>query len=289
MTNSQEQNIKTNFIINRTEKLQSSLNNTCLCQNKRPELVTTVEESEIVCNNCGVVFGFDEDDNNSNTIPYQHITKSKINLYQKRQKGGNPHDVKNITHIPNLRLEKNNDSDLISFADICDKLKLSDATSEICWKSYCNLNRRTSQFTRAKAMCLAIYQTCRENKIPFDEETVQCTVCQSLGVKNAPKLKNMIFKTGYSARNNCPENTDTKRLFYLNQYISQAQKEHDLEEITNLQHLAVQYYENFVSSRLNKNEKSHFMNNNYHFNTTINYNILAKRAVSLAVQRCIIL
>jgi len=233
------------------------------------------------------VFGFDDEENN-NTIPYQHITKSKINLYQKRQKGGNPHDVKNILHISNLRVEKNN-SDIIPFADICDKLKLSDATSENCWKSYCNLNRQTSQFTRAKAMCLAIYQTCRENKIPFDEGIVQGIVCQSLGVKNAPKLKNVIFKTEHSARNNCPENTDTKRLFYLNQHISQAQKEHDLDEITNLQHLAVQYYENFVSSRLNKNEESYFMNSNYHSNTTINYNILAKRAVSLAVQRCIIL
>jgi len=288
MTDSQRQNIKINSTINKTENLQSSLQDTCLCQNKKSQLVTTVEESEIVCRNCGVVLGFDEEDNNSNTIPYQHITKSKINLYQKRQKGGNPHDVKKILHISNLRLDKNN-SDIIPFADICDKLKLSDATSENCWKSYCNLNRQTSQFTRAKAMCLAIYQTCRENKIPFDERTVQGIVCQSLGVKNAPKLKNVIFKTEHSARNNCPENTDTKRLFYLNQHISQAQKEHDLEEITNLQHLAVQYYENFVSSRLNKNEESYFMNSNYYFNTTINYNILAKRAVSLAVQRCIIL
>jgi len=159
MTDSQRKNIKTNHTINRTEKLQSSLQDTCLCQNKRPELVTTVGESEIVCSSCGVVFGFDEDDN-GNTIPYQHITKSRINLYQKRQKGGNPHDVKNIIHVPNLRLEKNNNSDIISFADICDKLKLSDATSENCWKSYCILKRQTSKFTRAKAMCLAIYQTC---------------------------------------------------------------------------------------------------------------------------------
>ena len=274
----------TNTQTNRKEKLQSSLQDACLCQNKKPELVTTVEESEIVCRNCGVVFGFDDEENN-NTIPYQHITKSKINLYQKRQKGGNPHDVKNILHISNLRVEKNN-SDIIPFADICDKLKLSDATSENCWKSYCNLNRQTSQFTRAKAMCLAIYQTCRENKIPFDEGIVQGIVCQSLGVKNAPKLKNVIFKTEHSASNNCPENTDTKRLFYLNQYISQAQKEHDLEEITNLQHLAVQYYENFISSRLNKNEELPLMNNN-HANIT-DYNILVKRAVLLAVQRCVV-
>jgi len=189
MTDLQIQNLKTNLTKNRIRKSQlPSLQDTCLCQNKISELVTTVEESEIVCRNCGVVFGFDEDEN-SNTIPYQHITKSKINLYQKRQKGGNPHDVKNMTHISNLRLEKNDNSDIISFADICDKLKLSDITSENCWKSYCALKRQTSKFTRAKAMCLVIYQTCRDRCIPFDEDKIRDIVCQSLGVKNAPMLK----------------------------------------------------------------------------------------------------
>ena len=149
MTDLQRQNLKTNLTINRIEKSQSSLQDTCLCQNKRPELVTTVKESEIICRHCGVVFGFDEDEN-INTIPYQHISKSKINLYQKRQKGGNPHDVKNITHIPNLRLEKNNNSDIIPFADICDKLKLTDIASENCWKSYCALKRQTSKIYPSK-------------------------------------------------------------------------------------------------------------------------------------------
>jgi len=157
----------TNTQTNGKEKSQPSLQDTCLCQNKIPKLVTTVEESEIVCRNCGVVFGFDEEEN-SNTIPYQHITKSKINLYQKRQTGGNPHDVKKITHISNLRLEKNNNSDIIPFADICDKLKLSEVISENCWKSYYTLKKQTGKFTRAKAMCLTIYQTCRESKIPIE-------------------------------------------------------------------------------------------------------------------------
>lgn len=283
----------TNTQTDKKEKSQSSLQDTCLCQNKRPELVTTVGESEIVCRYCGVVFGFDEEENN-NTIPYQHITKSRINLYQKRQTGGNPHDVKKITHISNLRLEKNNNSDIIPFADICDKLKLSDITSENCWKSYCDLKKQTDRFTRAKTMCLAIYQTCRESKIPFDEERVQDVICQSLGVKNVPRLKSVIFKTEQSARNSNPGNMDTKRLFYLNQHLSQAQKKHDLADITNLQHLAISYYENFIG--LNDNQHHHSLmenNDNNHHNqtstknaTTVDHNVLAKRAVSLAVLRC---
>ena len=244
MTNLQIQNLKTNVTINRIEKLQSlSLQDICLCQNKKPQLVTTVGESEIVCRNCGVVFGFDEEDN-INTIPYQHITKSKINLYQKRQKGGNPHDVKNITHIPNLRLEKNNNSDIIPFADICDKLKLSDITSENCWKSYCTLKRQTGRFTRAKVMCLVIYQTCRDICIPFDEDKIRDIVCQSLGVKNAPKLKNIIFKVG---KEKCHIESNNREAFYLNLHLSQAQRDHDIEDITVLRRIAARYYETIVN------------------------------------------
>jgi len=285
MADSQRQNIKINSTINKTENLQSSLQDTCLCQNKKSQLVTTVEESEIVCMNCGVVFGFDEEDNNSNTIPYPHITKSKINLYQKRQKGGNPHDVKNITHISNLRLEKNNNSDIIPFADICDKLKLSDITSEKCWKSYCTLKRQTSKFTRAKAMCLAIYQTCRDRYIPFDEDKIRDVVCQSLGVKNAPMLKSIIFKT---EKEKCSAESNNREAFYLNLHLSQAQRDHDIEDITVLRRIAARYYEiitNPLSSLCLKNNGLSFVMRNNSNNS--NYNTLAKRAVRLTIQRCI--
>ena len=285
MTDSQSQNLKTNLTINRMKKLQfRSLQDTCLCQNKRSELVTTVEESEIVCRNCGVVFGFDEDEN-IDTIPYQHITKSKINLYQKRQKGGNPHDVKNITQISNLRLEKNNNSDIIPFADICDKLKLSDITSENCWKSYCTLKRQTSKFTRAKAMCLVIYQTCKDRCIPFDEDKIRDVVCQSLGVKNAPMLKSIIFKT---EKEKCHAESNGREAFYLNLHLSQAQRDHDIEDITVLRRIATRYYEtiaNPLSSLSSQNNGLSFVMRNNSNNSDCN--ILAKRAVTLAIQRCI--
>jgi len=285
MMDLQRQNLKTNLTINRIEKLQSSsLQDTCLCQNKRSELVTTVEESEIVCRNCGVVFGFDEDES-INTIPYQHITKSKINLYQKRQKGGNPRDIKNMTHISNLRLEKNNNSDIISFADICDKIKLPDIASENCWKSYCALKRQTSKFTRAKAMCLAIYQTCRDSCIPFDEDKIRDIVCQSLGVKNAPMLKSIIFKTG---KEKCRTESNDRGAFYLNLHLSQAQRDHDIEDITVLRRIAARYYETITNPpsllSLKNNRLLFVMKNN---SNNSDCNILAKRAVTLAIQRCI--
>ena len=284
MTDLQRQNLKTSPTINGIENLQLSLQDTCLCQNKRPELVTTVEESEIVCRNCGVVFGFDEDEN-SNTIPYQHITKSKINLYQKRQKGGNPHDVKNMTHISNLRLEKNDNSDIISFTDICDKLKLPDIASENCWKSYCALKRQTSKFTRAKAMCLAIYQTCRGSCIPFDEDKIRDIVCQSLGVKNAPMLKSIIFKAG---KEKSHTESNNREAFYLNLHLCQAQRDHDMGDITILRRIATRYYETIANppSLLSlKNTRLSFVMKNNSNNSDCN--TLAKRAVMLAIQRCI--
>ena len=258
-----------------------------MCQNKIPELITTVKESEIVCKKCGVVFGFDDENNIIDTIPYQYVTKSKINFYQKRQTGGNPHDVKKITCIPNLRLEKDSNSDIVPFADICDKLKLSDVTSENCWKSYCNLKRKTEKFTRAKTMCLAIYQTCRDSGIPFDEDKIRDVVCQSLGVKNAPMLKSIIFKTEKEEKTRTkPRN---KEVFYLNLHLSQAQRDHDIDDITTLRRIAARYYETLVnsssSSVLKNNEASCLMRNN----NNSDFNVLAKRAVTLAIQRCIII
>ena len=284
MTYSQTQNIKINRTINRTERVQTpSTQDTCLCQNKERQLVTTVEESEIVCKNCGVVFGFDEEYNSNNIIPYQHFTKSKINLYQKRQNGGNPHDVKKIAHIHNLRLEKSNNSDIIPFAAICDKLKLSDVISETCWKSYCDLKRHTGRFTRAKTMCLAIYQTCIDNCIPFDEEKIRDVACQSLGVRKAPMLKSIIFKAGKEKGH--PERNN-KRAFYLNLHLSQAQRDHDIEDITILRRTAARYYETMTepaSTSLKNNGPSLVMKNN----NNSDYNILAKRSVTLAIQRCV--
>jgi len=282
---------KINCKTNKTEKLQSSLQNTCLCQNKTPELVTTIEESEIVCRNCGVVFGFDDDDeNNNNTISYQHVTKARINLYMKRQIGSRSQDYKKIIHCKNLRID-NSKCDVMCLGIICDKLKLPDIISEQCWRLYLKVKHSQPNFTRAKSACLAIYQTCRQHKIPFSEESVRDIVCQSFGVKNAPQLKSIIFKVKPSdtAIGNimgiiAKDESDTKRQFYLNQHVIQAQKRHNLSDITLLKQLTIRYYENFRSvSHLNNNAQHTVMKNT----SITDYNTLAKRAVLLAIQRCI--
>lgn len=264
-------------------------NNTCLCKNKKPELVTTVEENEIVCKNCGTVFGFDEE-NNDNTIPFEHTTKSKINLYMKRQMGTRTQDYKKITYCKNLRVEANSNYEMMTFGIICDKLKLSDFITEQCWQIYLKLRHGPSKFTRAKSACLAIYQTCRQNKIPFSETIVRDVVCQSFGVKNAPFFKNVIFKIqdtdilkrGIVEADKFQDQNETKRQFYLNQHLSQAQKRHNIADITTVKRLAIQYYENFWSICLNDDTKHSVIQK------STDHDTLAKRAVSLAVQRCMI-
>lgn len=186
----------------------------CFC--KKPSLLTTPKENEIVCQNCGVTFGFDEYYDTENTIPFYHISKSNLNISQSRQTGSNPYDIKRIIHIKNLRVEKNNSTDVVSIADICNKLKLSHIIAEECWKLYCTTRKNNNRFTRAKSICMAIYQTCRNHKIPYDEKSVQDIVCQSLGVKNAPKLKSVIFKVRNHHSNS--KKYDSKREFYLNQH-----------------------------------------------------------------------
>ncbi len=248
----------------------------CFCG--KPKLLTIPPENEIICKNCGVTFGFDEYYDTENTIPFYHVTKSSLNISQSRQTGSNPYDVKRMTYIKNLRVEKNNSTDVASIADVCNKLKLPNTIAEECWKLYQSIRKNNSRFTRSKSICMAIYQTCQNHKIPYDEKSVQDIVCQSLGVKNAPKLKSVIFKIH---NNHSILKYDSKREFYLNQHLSQAQNRHKLQDITTLQHLATQYYENFTSiCRLNNNNNSMLMNNQADHNT------LAKRAVSLAILRC---
>ena len=153
-----------------------------------------MEENEIVCKNCGVVFGFDEQQNATNTIPSHHNTNTpKINLYMRNQKGSNPHDVKKITKYKKLNVLDNASSDLALFSAICDKLSLSSHISEHCWRLYKKL-KRYDTITRAKAACLAIYLVCRKHSIPYDEQQIRNTVCQTFGVKNAPIFKSIIFK-----------------------------------------------------------------------------------------------
>jgi len=251
----------------------------CFCT--KPFLLTVPSNNEIVCSRCGVVFGYDEYYDVENTIPFAHITKTKSNLFQKRQIGCNPYDVKKLVHTSNLRLDKNkSNQDIAPFADICDKLKLSQIISEDCWQTYRSIRKNNNnRFTRAKAICLAIYQICRSYHIPFSEDEIRSMVCQSLGVKKAPMLKSVVFKT--KSNSYVTDNAEKER-FYLNLHLSQAQKNHNIEDITILKRTAIRYYYSFTNPGFYNNGTLFFVKNNTDHNT------LAKRAVTLALQRCIV-
>ena len=281
---------------------QSQQTTKCLCKN--PKIVTTFEESEMVCKNCGVVFGFDEQQNNASVIPPYHITNTpKISLYMKNQKGSNPYDAKKITRYKKLSVVDNTTSDLALFSAICDKLSLPSHITEHCWRLYKKL-KQYGTLTRAKAACLAIYLVCRKNATPYDEQKIRDTVCQTFGVKKAPIFKSVIFKLsklGIILDEDRSENeknrkkTDvmighlyqsvandpvSKRQFYLNSLLSQAQKDLNLPDITTLKQLTLQYYDKILTdSSFDRNSHNAFVKNT-------DYSTIAKRAVSLALQRC---
>ena len=268
----------------------------CFC--KKPSLITTSKENEIICKNCGVTFGYDENYNVIHTVPSYHITKSKTNLFQRKQNGSNPYDTKKLIQYKKLHVEKN--SDLGNFSTICDKLGLSSSISEQCYLLFQKISKQYSRFTRAKSICLSIYLVCRKNTIPYDEQNVRDIVCQTLGVKNAPKFKSVIFKINKNSLDIGSEYTESgtnndeiskfysttdcksKERFYLNLHISDAQKRLKINDISVLKRLSIQYYEELSQSR------RFYANDNLTNMKNIDYDTKAKNAVSLALQRCII-
>ncbi|WP_316506308.1 hypothetical protein [Nitrosopumilus sp.] len=225
-----------------------------------------------------------------NTIPSYHITKSsKINLFQRKQNGSSPQDHKQIIKYKKLRVSDNNNSDLACFSTICDKLELSPTISEQCYRLYQKLKDQYPKFTRAKSVCLSLYLVCRKNTIPYDEQNLRNIVCQTLGVKNAPKFKSVIFKITKNLQSDLGVNEDEissfysstseyKEKFYLNLHISQTQKRLKLTDVSDMKRLTLQYYDDL--SRFYANDNSKIVQSDY--------NTKAKRAVSLALQRCVI-
>ena len=257
---------------------QIQINNKCFCKDK-PNIITTPVEGEIICKDCGVTFGYDQYSNLQNTITADHLSKTQLDICQQRQLGTDYHNLKDFIISKNLKLEKNN-SCIAEFTDVCKKLHLPNFVAEDAWQLFCKLKRQKrndDSFTRAKLVCIAIYQTCQNYSIPYDELMVQEIVKKSLSVKNAPKLQNVVFKRQSF---HIGDKSVSKERFYLNLHISQAQKDHKIDDITDLKRIAVRYYHN---SSLNNNETLPFVKNN-----TIDYNTLAKRAVNLALQRCLV-
>ena len=252
----------------------------CFCKEK-PNLITTPIEGEIICKKCGVTFGFDECHNFKNTINADHLSKTQLDICQQRQLGTDYHNLKDFIVSKNLKLEKNN-SCITEFTDVCKKLILPNFVAEDAWQLFCKLKRQKKNydsFTRAKLVCIAIYQTCQNHSIPYDESMAQEIVKKSLNVKNAPKLQNVVFKRQDQTWSQNNDNDSSKERFYLNLHISQAQKDHNISDISQLQRLSFQYYDFDVKKRcrLNKKQTSPIM---------VDYNIISKRAVNKALLRC---
>lgn len=259
------------------KQIIQSDNNKCFCKEK-PNLITTLIDGEIICKNCGVTFGYDQCSNLKNTISTDHLSKTKLDICQQRQLGTDYRNLQDLTISKNLKLEKNN-SCIAEFTDVCKKLHLPNFISEDAWQLFCKLKKQkkiNDSFTRAKLVCITIYQTCQNHYIPYDELMVQEIVKKSLNVKNAPKLQNMIFK-GQAQK--LFENDSSKKKFYLNLHVSQAQKQYNISDITQLQRLSFQYCDFDVKRRLGLNKKQTS-------NIMLDYNTLSKRAVNKALLRC---
>ena len=250
----------------------------CFC--KKSNLINTPMDGEIICKDCGVTFGFDPYYDFKNTIITHHLSKTQLDICQQRQLGTDYHNLKNLIVSKNLKLEKNN-SCIVEFTDVCKKLHLPNFVSEDAWQLFCKLKRQkkiNDSFTRVKLVCIAIYQTCQNHSIPYDELMVQEIVKKSLNVKNAPKLQNMIFKKQIQRLS---QNDSTKERFYLNLHICQAQKQHSIPDIIQLQRLSFQYYDFDMKKRCRLNKKQA-----YH--TVLDHNTISKRAVNKALLRCCI-
>ena len=235
----------------------------CYCS--KPEIVFLPFENETVCKSCGVVLENNESSfqDIENTIPYEMLCKTNLNLHQRKQVGGDPHDEQKITSSKFHTHES--DQNLLVFSDVCRKLSLNSTISEDCWFAF---THDKSSLTKAKKMCHAIYRTLQNRAIPYRETTIQEIVCNSLGVKNASDQKGIIFKADSSIPAFASQ--ETKRRFYLNCFVQQAQKEYKIHEVSALRRNSEEY----LNDLLVLFPKS-------------DYKTLTKKATEMAVMRCI--
>ena len=234
----------------------------CYCN--KSEIVFLPFENETVCKVCGVVLEHDEtsfQQDIENTIPYEMLCKTNLNLHQRKQVGGDPHDEQKITSSKFHTHES--DQNLLMFSDVCRKLSLNSTVSEDCWQTFCH---DKSSLTKAKKMCHAIFQTLQNKAIPYDEKTVQEIVCSSLGVKKASDQRGIIFKGDYAP---AFESKETKRRFYLNLFVQQAQKQWNISDVSTLRKNSEKYLDVLMRSFPNTD-----------------YKTLTKKATSMARLRC---
>jgi len=108
-------------------------------------------EDETVCKSCGVILENDESSfqNIENTIPYEMLCRTTLNLHQRKQVDGYPHDEQKITSSKFHTHES--DQNLLVFSDVCRKLSLNSTVSEDCWTAF---THDKSSLTKAKKMVM---------------------------------------------------------------------------------------------------------------------------------------
>ena len=247
----------------------------CFCA--KPEIVFLSLENETVCKKCGTVFENDDILDGlsfseiEQTVPLEMLCKTNLNLHQRKQVGGDPYDEQKVIALSssakfNTRrhnYHKDSNQNLLVFSDVCRKLSLNSTISEDCWSAF---THDKSNLTKAKKMCHAIFQTLQNKAIPYDEKSVQEIVCSSLGVKKASDQRGIIFK------GDCVpafESKETKRRFYLNLFVQQAQKDLEIEDVSLLRRNTQQYMQELLKVFPNTDCKT-----------------LAKKATEIAKLRC---
>ena len=233
----------------------------CYCS--KPEIVFLPFENETVCKSCGVVLENEESSFHEieNIIPYEMLCKTNLNLHQRKQVGGDPHDEQKITSSKFHTHES--DQNLVVFSDVCRKLSLNSTVSEDCWTAF---THDKSNLTKAKKMCHAIFQILQNKAIPYDEKSVQEIVCSSLGVKKASDQRGIIFKGDCTP---AFESKETKRRFYLNLFVQQAQKEWNISDVSIFRKNSEKYLNVLIRSFPNTD-----------------YKTLTKKAAAIAILRC---
>jgi len=145
------------------------------CNHKVNDRVS-LDDGEIVCGHCGVVFGRDD----TTTYP----TKSKSSLFLAVIIGSKTN--KSIPSSQYIRPEK---PDLTKISNICRTLEIPNSVSQDIWYWY-NKIRASINTTKAKILVLVFYQLCRYYKIPINESNLLLIIKTQLGVTN---IHNTLF------------------------------------------------------------------------------------------------
>lgn len=137
-----------------------------------------------MCAKCGCVIG-------SDTYQETHVI-SKTNLYQDYGLGSKPNS--NLVSFSSKRYTHFLSTELSMISNICETLNLPKFLSQDIFYWYKKM-RKNIKMTKSKTIVLVIYQLCRYNQIPLDEDHLIRTIQMVLHVKNVHSSLNVISES----------------------------------------------------------------------------------------------